>query len=78
MANLLCKQRDVFIFPATPGTLAASQLGLPYSHLTLKASKTVEAQENSGKIRWPHLSRVEVVYTSGADPQPPDWFNQLQ
>lgn len=50
-ANLLCMQRDVFIFPLTPGTLAAPYLWLHNSHLTVKTSETIEAFKNSRKIR---------------------------
>lgn len=59
-ANLFCKQRDVFIFPLTPGALAAPQLQLHHSHLTVKASETSAALWNSRKLREP-LPSQEVV-----------------
>lgn len=44
-------QKDVFIFPLTPGTLAAPQLWIHNPHLTVKPSETTEAFRNSRKTR---------------------------
>lgn len=54
--NLFCKQRDVFIFPLTPGALAAPQLRLHHSHLTVKASETIAALWNGRKQKTPAAS----------------------
>lgn len=75
-ANLFCKQRDVFIFPLTPGALAAPQLGYTILTWQSRPQKPVQPSgtaENSGS-----LSRVRKLYKHRADPWPANWFNQIQ